>query len=77
MAGYVALQRIDRVSVRALAWHGSMPVEDAPKCDGPADVGAGQLEVRTLAERLAERWMIVREQWAMTTFFLLDPESWR
>ena len=86
MAGYTALQHIDRVSVRALAWHGSIRVEGTVQRERPADIGAGRLAERPLAEplrerplaqRLAERWTIVREQWAITTFFLFDPESWR
>ncbi len=86
MAGYVALQRIDRVSVRALAWHGSIRVEGTVRRERPAVIGAGRLAERSLAgplrerplpERISERWAIVREQWAITTFFLFDPESWR
>ena len=77
MAGYVALQRVDRVSMRALAWHGSVRDEDAVPSDGRPGVVVDLLDDRPLGERLVERWTIVREQWAITTFFLFDPESWR
>ncbi len=78
MAGYVALQRVDRVSVRALAWRGSARVEDAARSEDRVHLAArAAMDDRPLGERLVERWAIVREQWAITTFFLFDPESWR
>jgi hypothetical protein len=32
---------------------------------------------RPLREVVGERWADFREQWAMTTFYLFDPDSWR
>jgi hypothetical protein len=35
------------------------------------------LDGESLDERLGEWWAGLREQVAITTFFLFDPESWR
>ena len=32
---------------------------------------------RPFGERLADRWIDLREAWSQTTFFLFNPESWR
>ena len=77
MTGYVALERVDRISVRALAWQGSIRAGDVLGADGRPRPMVGPVDDRPLVERIGERWAIVREQWAITTFFLFDPESWR
>lgn len=75
MAGYAAMARVQGGRVRALAWDAADAADaidagqdrvsgDAPHDDGPAP---------TIRERLG--WW--REELAMMTFFLLDPESWR
>ena len=73
MAGYVAMARVESARVRAL------PSEDARSEPPPACVET--LGVMTIddgeATPLAERLDRIREQLAMTTFFLFDAESWR
>jgi hypothetical protein len=44
----------------------------------PVEIAEPRLEVdRPLREFVAERWADFHEHWAMTTFYLFDPESWR
>jgi hypothetical protein len=50
--------------------------------DRPSTPSATAIEVedlggQSLDERFSDWWASVREQFAMTTFYLFDPESWR
>jgi hypothetical protein len=75
MAGYVAMARIDGARVRAL------PVPDGAVAWTPAPVVASDDATATIDEGdatpFAERLERIREQLAMTTFFLFDANSWR
>lgn len=81
MAAYVALGRVEGGRVHAVAWGASVPGHRAP-ADRPAARGAHAVpapEARAarLGSALRDRWRTLREQWAMTTFYLFDPDSWR
>lgn len=71
----MAMARVQGGRVRTLAWDGA-PASEAldgatpPRCECAARE-AGP------APTLIERWTWFREEVAMMTFFLLDPESWR
>jgi hypothetical protein len=75
VAGYVAVVRVVRAEVR-------LGGTARPLLDGPtrAIVAMGEVEEltgRPFGERFQERWASLREQFAMTTFYLFEPESWR
>ena len=74
MAAYAAVARLERVDVhRAPTWRSA---ED--RSPDPSSVAAvEELAGRPFGEAAVERWMSFREQLAMTTFYLFDPESWR
>jgi len=75
MRGYAALARIDASSVhvgRALP-----RTPDPVHCPAPAATLHPRLAARRVASRAAEVLETLREQWAITTFYLFDPESWR
>jgi hypothetical protein len=76
MAGYVAMGRVQGAQVRAVGWNGRST--DLPRPVAvPVDAAAhDRLDART-REPLDERWQRFRDQWAMTMFYLFDPESWR
>lgn len=76
MRGYAALARIDASAIHvARAAMTSTELPPAPPGDVPAPVASAP--ARAVGPRLAELAGIVREQWAITTFYLFDPESWR
>ena len=56
---------------------GGAPLGDARPDARRSRPVAGPVVARPVREVLAARWFIVREQWAMTTFYLFDPDSWR
>jgi hypothetical protein len=56
---------------------GRAPSADAPVPPPLAATARRAVDDRPLEERLRERWSIIRDAWAITTFFLFDPESWR
>jgi hypothetical protein len=77
VAEYVAFARIDGGGRVRLLGTG-VPV------DGDAwgtfeDLSATQASLlsRPLGDVVRERWQDAREQWAITTFFLFDANSWR
>ena len=69
MTGYVAMARVERSRVRAIAWAGADPA-------AAVDQAATVLEVDPGPD-LDERWSRFRDQVSMTAFFLFDPDSWR
>lgn len=74
MTGYAVVGRIERVQVHRAGEPLPEPAADLPPASA-ADLEEllGQPlddQVRELVERF-------REQWAMTTFYLFDVESWR
>ena len=76
MAGYAAVARLGRVDV-----HVARPTTD-PYDRLEQSVDALEPSVEDLAgqpfeAQVADFLATIREQWAMTTFFLFDPESWR
>lgn len=81
MAGYATLGRVQGGRVRALAWRRPPPSESRPDQRLPgarAPVATREpAPRRPLREVIPELWQDAREELAMTTFFLLDPESWR
>jgi len=78
MAGYATLGRLQGGRVRAVAWRGQDPAALLAEPWAPVDIAEPRPEPdRPLREVIAERWADVREQWAMTTFYVCDPESWR
>jgi len=75
VAGYVAAARVAHAEIR---WGGTT----RPEQDRPSGAPAAPIEVESLAgesldERLTAWWADLREQWAITTFYLFDPQSWR
>lgn len=78
MAGYATLGRVQGGQVRAIAWRWPVRAELLAEAGPPVEPAEPHPElVRPLREVAAERWADLREQWAMTTFYLFDPESWR
>ena len=75
MAGYAVTARIERTGVRLASASRPAPAAIDPERD--EDQETVDLVGRPLDVVLAERWVIFRESWAQTTFFLFDPESWR
>ncbi len=75
MAGYATLGRVEGARVRALPWR--RPSPDASPEAWPPVAGREPAPRRPLREVIPEKWRDAREELAMTTFFLLDPESWR
>ena len=79
MAGYVAMARVERGRVRALAWDAPVPA-DALQPPAPAaaamPAAAATIEPDE-AVTLGEQWDRLRDQLTMVTFYLTDPESWR
>jgi hypothetical protein len=83
MAGYVAMARVERGRVRALAWDelewdSSIPEDPAHDRTTPALIPAGAASLEPdEAITLGEQWDRLRDQLSMVTFYLTDPESWR
>lgn len=73
----MAFARIDGGRVRLL---GSLGVprdgDDWGSLEDLSSLGVA-LRSRPLGEVVRERLDDAREQWAITTFFLFDPNSWR
>ncbi|HEY3334531.1 MAG TPA: hypothetical protein VGK16_04770 [Candidatus Limnocylindrales bacterium] len=79
MSGYVAIGRVEGGRVRAIAWE-DRSREATLTAAAAAPDAAGDAALLLDADRgseLSERWSRFRDQLSMTTFFLLDPESWR
>jgi hypothetical protein len=79
MAGYVAMARVERGRVRALAWDAPAPVDalQPPAPETAAIPAAGATIEPDHAVTLGEQWDRLRDQLTMVTFYLTDPESWR
>jgi hypothetical protein len=78
MAAYVAMARVERGRVRALAWDDPMraavmPDQAAPAAESAATASLEADDATPFGEQL-ER---LRDQVSMVTFYLTDPESWR
>ena len=78
MAGYVAMARVERGRVRALAWDESVSAElaQAPAASAVIPAAVASLEPDE-AITIGEQWDRLRDQLSMVTFYLTDPESWR
>ena len=76
MTGYVAMARVERSRVRAIAWTGALPDADLRAAAAASDEAAMVLEADPGPD-LDERWSRFRDQVSMTAFFLFDPDSWR
>ncbi len=75
MTGYAAMGRVERGRVRALAWD-RVPDADLAVDAAPADEAPWLVEAEPGPD-LVEQWGRFRDQLSMTTFFLLDANSWR
>jgi hypothetical protein len=75
MAGYATLGRVEGGRVRTLAWRG--PATEVAHEPWPPSTPAATDHRRPLREVIHERWQDARETWAITTFYLFDPQSWR
>ena len=74
MAAYAAVARLGRVDVRRVpTWRSA---EDRSPDPSPVAT-VEELSGRPFGEATLEWWASFREQVAMTTFYLFDPESWR
>ena len=74
MAAYAAVARLEHVDVRrASGWRSAEDRLPAPSPIATVEELAG----RPFGEAALEWWTSLREQIAMTTFYLFDPESWR
>ena len=77
MTCYVAMARVERSRVRAIAWAGADTDADLRAAAAAAvDEAATVLEADP-GPYLDERWSRFRDQVSMTAFFLFDPDSWR
>ena len=80
MAGYVAMARVERGRVRALAWDEAVPA-DPVRDESTATIPAAAALAASLepddAITIGEQWERLRDQVSMVTFYLTDPESWR
>ena len=74
MTGYVAMARVERSRVRAIAWDGADPDADLRAAAAAADEAATVLEADPGPD-LDERWSRFRDQVSMTAFFLFDPTA--
>ena len=78
MAGYVAMARVERGRVRALAWDESVSAEPRPRRRAAAMIPAAAASLEPDdAITIGEQWDRLRDQLSMVTFYLTDPESWR
>jgi hypothetical protein len=78
MAGYVAMARVERGRVRAVAWD-ELGRPDQAGGDEPPAVAAeatASLEPDDTTT-IGEHWERLREELAMLSFYLTDPEGWR
>ena len=75
VAGYVAAVRMVRADVRLAGT--ARPLLDRPIREIGSNFEVEELSGRPFGERLLDGWASFREQLAMTTFYLFDPESWR
>ena len=74
MAAYAAVARLEHVDVRRVpTWRAA---EDRSPDPSPVAT-VEELAGRPFGEAALEWWTSFREQVAMTTFYLFDPESWR
>ena len=77
MAGYAAVARLGQGDV-----HMARPTTD-PRERTSAETSDSHEQLvedlvgQPLEEQVGDFLATIREQWAMTTFFLFDPESWR
>ena len=78
MSGYVAMARVERGPVRAIAWDGAA---SAPPALGAPAVPASEPSATRVEPddgvSLAEQLDRLRDQIRMATFYLTDPDSWR
>ena len=90
MAAYVAMARVERGRIRALAWDESLRRDHTPAEAVPATTAATAATAATPATAAAtaslepddatsfgEQLERLRDQVSMVTFYLTDPESWR
>ena len=78
MTGYVAMARVERGRVRALAWDAGVSAEPAPGAATPAVIPAALASLEPDdGITVGEQWDRLRDQLSMVTFYLTDPESWR
>ena len=78
MTGYVAMARVERGRVRALAWDESASAEPAPQWPHAGTIPAAVASLEPdEAITIGEQWDRLRDQLSMVTFYLTDPESWR
>ncbi|MGZ8438998.1 MAG: hypothetical protein ACXWXR_10740 [Candidatus Limnocylindrales bacterium] len=78
MPAYVAMARISGPQPRLRATSPSKTTEPArPDADMVDRVVAVDLVGRSFDDRLADWWDDLTQNLSQTTFFLLDPESWR
>ncbi len=78
MAGYVAMARVERGRVRALAWDESVRRRNPPASHASAAIPAAVASLEPdEAITIGEQWDRLRDQLSMVTFYLTDPESWR
>lgn len=71
MASYAVTARIDRVQPHLASHEAALPELVRYGSDDPGP------EAIDVVPATFERWERFRERWAQTTFYLLDPESWR
>jgi hypothetical protein len=78
MPAYVAMARIGSAQPRLHAMSAATSVVPSSRdLDATERVVAVDLVGRSYDDRLAEWWDTLTKNLSQTTFFLLDPESWR
>jgi len=78
MAAYVAMARVERGRVRALALDEPVPVDVASDQTVPAAASVATASLEPDDETsFGEQVERLRDQVAMMTFYLTSPESWR
>jgi hypothetical protein len=78
MGAYVAMARVERGRVRALAWDEPLQSDLLPDEAVPAATSAATASLEPDdATSFGEQLERLRDQVSMVTFYLTDPESWR
>jgi len=77
MAGYAATAHITGAQPRFIGSGGTRASEPARAVASETPRPARPVDARPLGERFAEWRMRARQEWAQTTFYLFDPNSWR
>jgi hypothetical protein len=77
VAEYVAFARLDGGQVRPLMGRGTRIDDVEHRLTAGVVASSPSSPSRPPAQLARDAWAVAREEWAITTFFLFDPNSWR